>query len=137
MKRILFDLPDARYAGRRVLVRVDFNVAIDKGQIREDYRLRRAIPTIEYLSQRGAKVILASHLGRPNGKTLPELSLKPVAERLVKILNVPAVKFAGAVMGELVKQAVDTMKAREVLLLENLHFERGGFLKSEEQLLTG
>jgi len=125
MKQLISDLPDNRYAGRRVFVRVDFNVPIEKGQIREDYRLRRAIPTIEYLSQRGAKVILASHLGKPKGTVLPELSLKPVADRLAKILNVPAVKFAGAVVGEPVTRALDAMKSGEVLLLENLRFERG------------
>ena len=69
MKKVISDLPDDRYRGRRVLVRVDFNVPIDKGKIREDYRLRRAIPTIEYLCQRGAKVILASHLGKPKGNS--------------------------------------------------------------------
>ena len=81
MKQVISDLPDDRYGGRRVLVRVDFNVPIDKGSIREDFRLRRAIPTIEYLCQRGAKVILASHLGKPKGRVVPELSLKPVADR--------------------------------------------------------
>jgi phosphoglycerate kinase len=125
MKRMLSHLPDVRYAGRRVFVRVDFNVPIDKGQIREDYRLRRAIPTIEYLSRRGAKVILASHLGKPKGKAVPELSLKPVAERLSKILNVPALTFTGAVVGEPVTRAVNALKPGDVLMLENLRFERG------------
>ena len=82
MKKMISDLPDDRFTGRRVLVRMDFNVPIYKGEIREDYRLRRAIPTIEYLCQRGAKVILASHLGKPKGRLVPELSLKPVADRL-------------------------------------------------------
>ena len=124
-KKIVSDLPDDRYTGRRVLVRVDFNVPIDKGQIREDYRLRRAIPTIEYLSQRGAKVILASHLGKPKGTVVPALSLKPVADRLRKMLKVPVVTFVGTVGGESVKHALDAMNPGEVLLLENLRFERG------------
>ena len=125
MKKVISDLPDDRYRGRRVLVRVDFNVPLDKGRIREDYRLRRAIPTIEYLSQRGAKVILASHLGKPKGAVVPELSLKPVADVLRQMLTVPPVKFVGAVVGESVKHALDVMKPGEVLLLENLRFERG------------
>lgn len=125
MKQVISDLPDDRYGGRRVLVRVDFNVPIDKGIIREDFRLRRAIPTIEYLCQRGAKVILASHLGKPKGRVVPELSLKPVADRLKEMLKVPAVKFVGAVGDEPLKQALDTMKPGEVLLLENLRFDRG------------
>jgi len=125
MKRVISDLPDDRYAGRRLFVRVDFNVPIDNGQIREDYRLRRAIPTIEYLSQRGAKVILASHLGKPKGKVVPELSLKPVADRLAEMLKVPAVKFIGTVTGEPATRALAAMKPGEVLLLENLRFERG------------
>jgi 3-phosphoglycerate kinase len=125
MKKIISDLADDHYRGRRVLVRVDFNVPIDKGRIREDYRLRRAIPTIEYLSQRGAKVILASHLGKPRGTVVPELSLKPVADRLRELLKVPVVKFVGAVVGEPVKQVLETMRPAEVVLLENLRFEQG------------
>lgn len=125
MKQVVSDLPDDRYRERRVFVRVDFNVPISNGQIREDYRLRRTVPTIEYLSQRGAKVVLASHLGKPKGSVVPALSLKPVADRLREILKVPAVKFVGAVVGESVQQAVNAMKSGEVLLLENLRFESG------------
>ncbi len=125
MKKMICDLPDDRFTGRPVLVRMDFNVPISKGKIREDYRLRRAIPTIEYLCQRGAKVILASHLGKPKGTLVPELSLKPVADRLREMLKVPAMKFVGAVVGEQVKRALDDMKPGEALLLENLRFERG------------
>ena len=125
MKQVVSDLPDDRYRERRVFVRVDFNVPISNGQIREDYRLRRTVPTIEYLSQRGAKVVLASHLGKPKGSVMPALSLKPVADRLREILKVPAVKFVGAVVGESVRQAVNAMKSGEVLLLENLRFESG------------
>lgn len=125
MKRVISDLADDRYKGRRVFVRVDFNVPINNGQIREDHRLRCAIPTIEYLSQRGATVILASHLGKPKGTVVPALSLKPVADRLREMLKVPAVKFVSAAVGEPVKHALAAMKPGEVLLLENLRFERG------------
>lgn len=125
MKQVVSNLSDDRYRGRRVFVRVDFNVPISNGQIREDYRLRRTIPTIEYVSQRGAKVVLASHLGKPKGTVVPALSLKPVADRLREMLKVPAVKFVGAVVGESVQHAVNAMKSGEVLLLENLRFEWG------------
>ncbi len=125
MKKAVSDLPDDRYAERRVLVRVDFNVPVKDGRIREDYRIRRAIPTVEYLSQRGAKVIVASHLGKPKGTVVPALSLKPVADRLAAMLKVPAVKFAAAVVGEPVKQTLDALRPGEVLLLENLRFEQG------------
>jgi len=125
MKMILSDLPDHRYSGSRVFVRVDFNVPIRDGQIWEDYRLRRAVPTIEYLSRREARVILASHLGRPRGNPVPELSLKPVADRLAWILKVPGVRFAGEVVGKSVIDRVETMRPGEVLLLENLRFHPG------------
>ncbi len=124
-KQSISDFPVDRYQGKRVFVRVDFNVPIQEGKIREDYRLRRTIPTIEYLSQRGAKVILASHLGKPKGKPNPELSLKPVAERLTQILQVPSVRFIGQVVGLSVETVVNEMKPGEVLLLENLRFDSG------------
>lgn len=122
MKKSIADLQDATYGGRRVFVRVDFNVPITGGQVREDYRLRRTIPTIEYLSQRGAKVILASHLGKPKGQRVPKLSLKPVADRLHAMLKVPAVRFVEDVIGHAAKSATEAMKPGEVLLLENLRF---------------
>jgi phosphoglycerate kinase len=125
MKRVLSDLTDDRYAGKRVFTRVDFNVPIEAGQIREDYRLRRTIPTIEYLSQRGARVILASHLGRPKGKRVEDLSLRPIADRLGRILKVSAVRFTDGVVSEPAKQAVNKLKPGEVLLLENLRFHPG------------
>lgn len=125
MKMVLSDLPDHRYSGSRVFVRVDFNVPIANGQIREDYRLRRAVPTIEYLSRRGARIILASHLGRPKGKPVPELSLKPVADRLAWILKVPGVRFAREVVGKSVTDMVEALRPGEVVLLENLRFHPG------------
>jgi 3-phosphoglycerate kinase len=125
MKMTLGDLPDDRYAGNCVFVRVDFNVTIENGQVREDYRLRRSIPTIEYLSQRGAKVILASHLGRPKGKPVSGLSLRPVAQRLATMLNGTELRFMNDFSCESVKKGVDELKAGGVLLLENLRFHSG------------
>ena len=78
--------------GKRVFVRVDFNVPIKRGRIQDDTRIRETVPTIEFLSTKGAKVILASHLGRPKGERNPEFSLKPCANRLSKILG-KKVKF--------------------------------------------
>lgn len=125
MKRGLLDLPEQDYREKRALVRVDFNVPIVGGQVREDYRLRRAVPTIEFLAARGARVILASHLGRPKGQVVPELSLRPVASRLATILRVPAVHFVEDVVGDRVHEAMTHLKSGEVLLLENLRFHPG------------
>lgn len=108
--------------GKRVLVRVDFNVPQDKkdGHITDDRRIREAIPTIKYLIDHGAKVILASHLGRPKGKD-EKLSLKPVAARLQELLGHP-VSMASDVIGNEVVKQTQALKPGEVLLLENVRF---------------
>jgi phosphoglycerate kinase len=114
---------DIEVAGKKVLVRVDFNVPIDAGTgaITDDSRIRAALPTIEYLIEHQARVILMSHLGRPKGKVSKELSLAPVAERLAKLLDKKVI-FTGDCIGPEVEKAVATMKAGDVLLLENLRF---------------
>lgn len=124
MKIAISDMPDDFYKGKKVFVRVDFNVPIEKGRLREDYRIRRSIRTIEYLASRGAAVILASHLGRPKGKVVSDLSLKPVAERLSKVLRVKGVKFVNDCVGKKVKEKVEELMGGEVLLLENLRFHK-------------
>jgi phosphoglycerate kinase len=124
MKMAISDMPDGFYKDKKIFVRVDFNVPIEKGRLREDYRIRRSIRTIEYLANRGAAVILASHLGRPKGKVIPDLSLKPVAERLSKVLRVKSVKFVNDCVGKKVKEAVNQLEVGEVLLLENLRFHK-------------
>jgi phosphoglycerate kinase len=112
-------------SGKRVLVRVDFNVPMDEfGNIEDDTRIRASLPTIEYLLDAKAKVILMSHLGRPNGKRNPKLSLQPVAKRLSRYLN-REVKMAPDCVGEEVKRMVENLKEGEVLLLENLRFHPG------------
>jgi phosphoglycerate kinase len=122
---------DVEVAGKRVLVRVDFNVPIDAGTgaITDDSRIRAALPTIKYLIERQARVILMSHLGRPKGKVSKEFSLAPVAERLSKILD-KKVTFTADCIGPEVEKAVAAMQAGDVLLLENLRFhpeeEAGG-----------
>ena len=113
---------DINVAGKKVLVRVDFNVPLDKktGEITDDNRIRAALPTIKHLIGHKARVILCSHLGRPKGVT-PELSLKPVAQRLAKLLGQP-VQTAEDCIGPKTEAAAAALKDGEVLLLENLRF---------------
>ena len=112
---------DADVAGKRVFVRVDFNVPLADGRVMDDSRIRAAIPTILYLVQAGAKVILASHLGRPNGKVSDSLRLRPVGQRLTELLrrNVPV---TGDALGLGTEDALKRMRPGEILLLENLRF---------------
>ncbi len=112
---------DISVSGKRVLVRVDFNVPIGKDkQVEDDTRIRESLPTIEYLLSQGAKVILMSHLGRPKGKS-PEFSLAPVAKRLSELLHKP-VHFASDCIGAEAESAVSALQNGEVLLLENVRF---------------
>ena len=114
---------DIDAAGKRILVRVDFNVPLDEnGAITDDTRIVAALPTIRYLLGEGAKVILCSHLGRPKGKVDSRYSLRPVAERLKELLPDVSIRLAGDVIGESARSAVADMKAGEIVLLENLRF---------------
>jgi len=110
--------------GKRVLVRVDFNVPLDDGRVTDDTRIRAALPTLELLRERGAALVLVSHLGRPKGKVDPELSMKPVGERLAELLGAE-VKQAPAVVGEDVETMAAGLSPGDVLLLENVRFEPG------------
>jgi phosphoglycerate kinase len=113
---------DIDVAGKRVLVRVDFNVPMDENKnITDDTRIKAALPTIEYLINNKAKVILVSHLGRPKGKFNPEYSLKPVAKRLSELLG-KQVSMAEDVIGEDARAKAAALKEGEVLLLENVRF---------------
>lgn len=115
-------IQDIDVKGKRVLVRVDFNVPLDEnGVITDDRRIREALPTIKYLKEHEAKVILMSHLGRPKGKFNAKYSLKPVAERLSEKLGVK-VPLASDVIGEAVQTMVDDLKDGDVMLLENVRF---------------
>ena len=117
-------IEDIDVAGKRVLVRVDFNVPLDdKGEITDETRIQAALPTIQYLIDKGAKVILMSHLGRPKGEVKPEFSLAPVAKRLAEILNTKVV-FAKDCVGKEAKDAVDSIEDGQVVLLENLRFHK-------------
>jgi phosphoglycerate kinase len=115
---------DAEVAGRRVLVRVDFNVPLDAGRVADDTRIRAALPTIELLRERGAAVVLASHLGRPGGRVEPTLSMRPVGERLAELLG-EEVRRAAAVVGGDVETMAAALGPGELLLLENVRFEPG------------
>ncbi|MDW0168909.1 MAG: phosphoglycerate kinase [Nitrososphaeraceae archaeon] len=120
MLRSISDLDDIQYYGKKVLVRVDFNITINNGAVTEDYRIRSAIPTIEYLIKRGAKVILASHLGRPKFRDHNN-TLAPVAVRLKEILN-RNVDFIDDCIGPEVQAKIDKLNYGSILLLENLRY---------------
>ena len=121
-KKTIYDIP---VKGKKVYVRVDYNVPHDEqGNILDDRRIRSTLPTINYLLEHGAAVILASHMGRPKGQVKQDLSLKPVAARLSELLG-REVKFAPSCVGEETRQMKKALKPGEVLLLENLRFEKG------------
>jgi phosphoglycerate kinase len=115
-------LSDLDVSGKSVLVRVDFNVPIKNGAITDDTRIRASLPTITWLLDHGATVILASHLGRPKGKPNPEFSLRPCAERLSKLLGERPVQFAEDCIGDAARAAIRAAGKGGLVLLENLRF---------------
>jgi phosphoglycerate kinase len=115
---------DAEVSGRRVLVRVDFNVPLAGGKVADDTRIRAALPTIELLRERGAAIVLVSHLGRPKGEVDPALSMKPVGERLAELLGTE-VHQAPEVIGSDAETMAQGLGPGDVLLLENVRFEPG------------
>ncbi len=123
--RTLTDLEDSQFDGKRVFVRVDFNVTIANGTIGEDYRIRMSLPTIEYLAKRGAKVVLASHLGRPEGHDY-KYSIAPVAKRLTEIIGKSSapIQFAKDCVGTEIEGYISQMNKGDILLLENLRFHK-------------
>lgn len=114
----------AELAGKRVFVRVDFNVPLEDGKITDDKRIRETLPTINYLIEKGAKIILASHLGRPNGQVVEELRHTASAVRLSELLGKPVAK-ANEAIGEAVEAQIAQMNNGDVLLLENVRFYEG------------
>jgi len=124
MPQVTFKTIDSTaVSGKRVLVRVDLNVPMKNGKVTDATRIERAAPTLRELAAKGAKVIVLSHFGRPDGKRVPELSLRPLVEPLAQALGKP-VAFAEDCVGPLAEEAVRALKAGDVLLLENLRFHK-------------
>ncbi|OGK02435.1 MAG: phosphoglycerate kinase, partial [Candidatus Raymondbacteria bacterium RifOxyB12_full_50_8] len=126
-------IEDLDVRGKRVIVRTDFNVPVKDGRVEDDKRIAASLPTINYLLEKGAALILMSHLGRPDGKVKPEFSLKPVAEKLQELIKRP-VKFLNDCVGPDVEKACTAMKPGDVILLENLrfHIEEEGKVKLDD-----
>ena len=125
-------LADLDVAGKRVFLRCDLNVPLKEGKITDDGRIRASLPTINALLEKGASLVIAAHLGRPKGEAKPELSLAPIALRLAELLGKP-VKFAGAITGDDVTAAAQSLAAGEVLLLENIRFSAAETSKEETE----
>ena len=115
---------DVDFKGKRVLVRVDFNVPIKDGVVTDDTRIRAALPTLEYLLNQGASLVLCSHLGRPKEGPDPQFSMKPVAEHLAKVMGRP-VTFAEDCVGPVAEKAAKALKPGDILVLENTRFHKG------------
>ena len=124
-------MDDVNVKGKRVFVRVDFNVPMAEGKITDETRIRAAIPTIEALVNAGAKVILASHLGRPKGEVNEDMRLTAVGERLSQLMNRPVKKLDESI-GEAVEKAVAEMQDGDIVLLENVRFHKGEEKNDEE-----
>ncbi|MFP7201619.1 phosphoglycerate kinase [Lysinibacillus halotolerans] len=122
---------DVEVKGKRVFVRVDFNVPMENGEITDNTRIRAAIPTIQQLVNSGAKVILASHLGRPKGEVKEELRLTAVGHHLSKLIGQPVIKLDESI-GEEVETTVGNMKEGDIVLLENVRFHKGEEKNDEE-----
>jgi hypothetical protein len=117
-------IDDIDVAGKRVVLRVDFNVPLRNGRIVDDRRIRAALPTIEALRQRGARTVIVTHVGRPGGHVEPSLSVQPIAERLGELLGVE-VAVARDVAGPSAQATVDALASGDVAMLENVRFEAG------------
>ena len=126
------DLSTIDVAGKRVFLRCDLNVPLKEGVIKDDGRIRASLPTIQALLEKGASLVIAAHLGRPKGEAKPELSLAPVAKRLSELLG-QEVKFTGEVTGVPVNAAAQSLKAGEILLLENIRFSAAETSKEESE----
>jgi len=128
-------LADIEVTGKRVFLRCDLNVPLKDGKITDDGRIRASLPTINTLLDKGARLVIAAHLGRPKGEVKPELSLAPVAERLGQLLG-KKVNFAGAIVGPAVTSAAESLNPGEVLLLENIRFSAAETAKDEAERLA-
>ena len=125
-------LEELEVKGKRVFLRCDLNVPLKDGVIKDDGRIRASLPTIQFLLDQGASLVIAAHLGRPKGEAKPELSLAPVATRLGELLGMP-IKFATAVTGPEVTAAANSLIPGEILLLENIRFSAAETSKEESE----
>jgi len=126
------DLSTIDVAGKRVFLRCDLNVPLKEGVIKDDGRIKASLPTIQLLLEKGASLVIAAHLGRPKGEAKPELSLAPVAQRLSELLE-REIKFTGEVTGAAVTTTAESLKAGEILLLENIRFSAAETSKEESE----
>jgi len=131
--RTLKDLPELK--GKSVILRCDLNVPLEGNQITDDGRIRASLPTINYLLEQGAKVVVISHLGRPDGAPDAKYSLAPVAQRMSALLGKP-VHFVNETVGSKAKDTVSSLKSGEVLILENLRFNAGETAKTDAERLA-
>ncbi|NBR60579.1 MAG: phosphoglycerate kinase [Actinobacteria bacterium] len=131
--RTLKDLPELK--GKRVILRCDLNVPLDGNQITDDGRIRASLPTINYLLEQGAKLIVISHLGRPDGSPDTKYSLEPVAKRMSELLSIP-VHFSSETVGPKAESAVESLQSGQVLVLENLRFNAGETAKADSERLA-
>jgi phosphoglycerate kinase len=123
-KKGIRDLAPDTLRGSRVLVRVDYNVPIEDGRVADDTRIRATLPTLKYLTDNGARVVLVSHLGRPKGKRRDDMSMAPAAARLAELIDEP-VQFVPDVVGTDARDAVERLQPGQVVVLENVRFEAG------------
>lgn len=128
-------LASLEIAGKRIFLRCDLNVPLKDGSITDDGRIRASLPTIKYLLDGGASIVIGAHLGRPKGEAKPELSLAPVAKRLGELLG-KEIQFSGEVTGSSVIEAVSNLQSGEILLLENLRFTAAETSKDENERAT-
>lgn len=131
--RTLKDLPELK--GKRVILRCDLNVPLDGNKITDDGRIRASLPTINYLLEQGAKLIVISHLGRPDGSPDTKYSLEPVAKRMSELLTIP-VHFSSDTVGPKAESAVEFLQSGQVLVLENLRFNAGETAKADSERLA-